>query len=317
MVALSLCSACGGGLPECMAPSSCLARAHTQVSGASLVADQGQLFWLTNDGGVYRMPVMGGDVVELVPPSDGRETCADAIALSSDSIYFARTATIWRVPRTGGAAAQIVGTDTPRECNTAIVVDSGFLYWVSAKAIFSQPLDGGAVATLADVTKQYRPEIRMANGRVYWGVDSLTPFGTSDDLAGNLGVWSVPVSGGPATRIIANDGSRMIAVDGDHIYFGADGGIHAAGVDGGGDQLLLTGGGLWTQKDDRHFYWADQSRSGLEPSIVAATVSSGAITTLIRDGFFDSMTEDDSALYYSRVGSSVGDVIVRLPKPVD
>jgi hypothetical protein len=106
------------------------------------------LFWVGNDG-VQSMPKEGGAVTTLGPAPMGG---GFGVALDANDFYYAASpssfsATIYRIPQSGGASTPVatVGTNV-----NVLTTDGTNLYFVSGDDLDSVPAAGGAVSTLAN-----------------------------------------------------------------------------------------------------------------------------------------------------------------------
>jgi Divergent InlB B-repeat domain len=193
--------------------------------------------------------------VETLVPADG--TNLTLIALNSTQVFFVRrnfdgTQSAWSVPKTGGAAVQIV----PSGFFSYMVADDGFLYWSSGNSLSSVPAGGGSASLLAGGF----PVGRLAldsDGALYW----VRPGPDSD---GSIHRMQNRVDKVLATGQGANGG---IAVDATHAYFttlafsGGARSIRRVAKTGGAVEVLIspTGSPISTRVDSQNVYYQESS----------------------------------------------------------
>lgn len=211
--------------------------------------------------------------VETLVPAD--ETNLTLIAINSTQVFFVRrnsdnTQSAWSVPKTGGAAAQIV----PRGFFNYMVADDAFLYWSSGNSLLSVPAAGGGASVLADGF----PVGRLAldsDGALYW----VRPGPDSD---GSIHRMQDRVDKVLATRQDANGG---IAVDATHAYFttlafpGGARSIRRVSKTGGTVEVLIipTDPAISTRVDSQNVYYQESngavwawSKSGGTPRLLSS-----------------------------------------------
>ncbi|HZS39444.1 MAG TPA: hypothetical protein VFF06_21585 [Polyangia bacterium] len=276
------------------------------------------------------MSTTGGAIDNLMTSSTGAAmACDHAIAVSPSSVfYYGADGSVWSVPRVGGDAT-MVGAATPGGCASApIIVDRDNLYWVDAyessplTTIFSRPLAGGAATTLAASDVWFVDSMVVANGHLYWAVDSFTLGAAQADVANALGVWGVPVGGGTPMRLVANDGgSSSLATDGALLYYETSDGLHSVGFDGSNDHVLSS------LRNEKSFVFEGSrvfsiGRLGATPtsdaySIDIQPVAGGDPRPLLIDhAELAGMAQDNEALYY--LHEDYGQtLLMRLRKPIN
>jgi hypothetical protein len=189
--------------------------------------DEGALFRMPKGGPPFNLPELLGSVPDYI----------QVIALDATNIYVLTTnATgtdggVWSLPKSGGTARQLAsGLLTPFE----LAVDANNVYWVSAGTFDEAGFR--ADGKIEKVSKNGTSRTVLASGlnlpvsvvsdstNVFFGETGLSPSSSS------RGLRSVPVGGGPVTKITSSTGVGTVALNGNDIYF--------ANID------ILTGGEL-------------------------------------------------------------------------
>jgi hypothetical protein len=146
------CGACGHA---CSADEVCIdgacrpeveQRFVSNVTPWHIVVNGGELFF-SSPGGIYKLPVAGGPVVQVT-------SMTGALAVDATHVYLGQRNEIKRVPRDGSGPPEEVVAKTANLFNLAVGTD--LVYWAEeplsdgSYAIRSAPKAGGAPTTLAD-----------------------------------------------------------------------------------------------------------------------------------------------------------------------
>jgi hypothetical protein len=259
----------------------------TPEPGGGITVDGTNLFFC-GSAHAWRMPIAGGNPVDLMPtsaPPMGFFGCGipvvDAVNLYSGA--DSNDPTIFSVPKIGGTPSYFAGPDLP---NTAAIggypmaSDGTYVYWVPFSGAYSHTMqralgtggatetfvaapdpDAGALQYLGFVTSN----LVFTGGDLYW-MEFATGFAPTY-------LWKVPTSGGTPTVVAqGNYFYEGIATDGAFIYWfeGLNGiySVKKTSVAGGGpvttvvaDAISISGGPgpgpeLFTV-DSTNVYWFD------------------------------------------------------------
>lgn len=172
-------------------------------------ADDAHLYWSAS-GRVRRVPIGGGDVIDLTPTS----VYAEALAVAADGVYFLTDdsngeTTVKRMDRDGGSPTTLVAEAGGGPADIAL--DATHVYWVNSYAAEDRKLRrvgraGGAVETLA--TGGYTAyALSVRAGHIAWA--------TFNNFAGSR-VLRMPVTGGAPETLATGSPQPMSTVATEH-----------------------------------------------------------------------------------------------------
>lgn len=171
-----------------------------------------------------------------------------ALALDPTSVYWTNgrgSVGIQRTPKAGGATTVL--TEAP-STGASLVADETGVYWANSQGIMKRRAAGGDPLIIAADVRPAR--LALDGTRIYWG----DGFGT---------VKSAPREGGPPT-VHGGVNARAIsalAVDGQHVYWAADGQLWRSPKQPPiGSQLLARDAWIGhIAVDDRAVYWLTET----------------------------------------------------------
>ncbi len=222
-----------------------------QDAPGDIAVNDTHVYWANVGGGTIARSTLDGIGSTIVL---GGITQPWSLAVSSKHLAWTENATgnVFLVLLESGGSVPPPIAGTPGAWG--ITMDATNVYWTTLfnGAILSAPLAGGAYTQIAgDVIS---PDALAVSG------DRLF-FGTASDA----GVFSVPITGGVPTSLVATGGFG-IAADDKHVYFGEYDGRLARVPLGGGDIEIL-GIGPGTVSDialtSKSVYWTSASADGV------------------------------------------------------
>jgi len=211
------------------------------------------------------MPLGGGAIATLASGLSN----AYAVAVAGGSAYWTDTASVSRVPSSGGVVAVLVSLAPPQTVAAMLAVDATNVYWVALGSqgggcLFSVPVDGGAPVALEAGCD---PEgispiagIATTNGHIFYTRSLIADSPLS-------GLLRVPTTGGVPTTLASHSSSSVSApvVDAVHAYW-QDGACSSSGqgcqwlwrvpVGGGTSVALAQGATAPIALDATSVYWA-------------------------------------------------------------
>ncbi len=125
--------------------------------------------------------------------------------------------------------------------------------------------------------------------------------------AGSAGVWTVPIAGGPKTRIAEvafTDPAVTIAVDETYVFFSAGGDVRRVAKSGGAATTLATGQTPSDMAvDGVRIYWTNVGNPIGQSSVASVPKDGGATTVLAAMPYLHGMAVDESYAYFTQGGS--------------
>lgn len=136
-----------------------------------------------NAGALYRMD-LAGNSINLLAPAGSDATTANAIAVDSQNVYWAKTTTIFKASINGGDGAPLVSTQSNVNW---LATDGAFVYWTAADGTISRVSPNGSGQTVIARMQGSPQGIALDGQFAYWG--------------GAGGVMKVPLAGGTAIPV--------------------------------------------------------------------------------------------------------------------
>ena len=278
----------------------------TQFSPAQLAqfltADAAYLYWTTQNQGIRRAPLGGGEAATLVLG----EPDAWQLAVDRDNIYWVTLAgDVRKAPLAGGSAVTLASGASV----SGIAVDGDSLYWATGSQtpsgnIMRLPLGGGPPSVLATVPG---------------GPEALTIDADNVYVATLDSVFKVAKSSGTVERIASGQaGNESIAVDATGVYWLDNnlGAIWKTALDGG----LATAVASGLPRGQSGPYYLAVDRSGVYWTNGSGTIEMAALPSLARyviatgQDFPSAITLAAGNVYWANQGASNDDIFT-MPEP--
>lgn len=179
----------------------------TTDAAFDLTVDATHVYWVTHPGDVWKVPLTGGDAVELFHQPPSYSNGESAIAVHGESVYWVSAAdvAVRSIPKAGGEV--VVLASDPGILWTIAANDTG-VYW---GYINDQPrimrLPPGATSPVL-VAKPLNPsKLALDDSYVYFGDMSLSKL------------MRAPIAGGPPIELAKYVPNRQVTVDATFIYW--------------------------------------------------------------------------------------------------
>jgi hypothetical protein len=201
-------------------------------AGYDLALDEQNLYWADTIGRIYKLPLAGGDAVNLAA---GTRT-PTAIAVDESNVYWVDSG-LKSVPIEGGDVTLLAPSENANQ-PLAIAVGPDGLYTAGSSSFYRTTFEGGSVTRVgARSDASNVTDLLVSDGGSYYAATAI---------------WRLD----SAVAIFASETVRRIAFDGAFIYYASTRGIGRVATDGSETkQLALDAGATGIALDEASVYW--------------------------------------------------------------
>jgi hypothetical protein len=207
--ALYVGGGCGGGVwkvPFDGSPGAMIAQVASDDCINGVAVDQQSVYFTS--GAVWKAPLAGGSVEQLVPPQPGGYGCSNDLVVDATRAFWASDCynTLSAVSLAGGPVTVIDHGSTEIGVGgyQAVARDETNLYWAGDGALKSMPLAGGPISTIATVATISGAKINSI------AVDATSVYWTATG-----GLFTAPRAGGPALQLVTAERQQASFARGD------------------------------------------------------------------------------------------------------
>lgn len=234
--------------------------------------------------------------------SAGGNAYPNQIAVSAGTVYWPTGTSILATPAAGGTTTTLASGQSNA---TSVATDGVDLYWFGSNGIFKQYLSGGTPVSLAAATPAGADAIAVDASNVYWL-----------DASGGSSLLSVPIGGGQVSTMASNLGGTQnfvwgLALDSQRIYWSATSSIGALPIGGGTATTLASSQNVpnGIASDGTNVYWVNHG----DGTIMRAPAGGGTAQTIASgQGQLQavSIALDATSVYWT-----TGNAVQKLAKP--
>jgi hypothetical protein len=261
---------------------------HILAPPQLLVSDGHDLFWIDENGGIWRDPVTGGAATEIASGANA----GGFLYFDSTNVYFLGSGGISAVPKQSGPTTVLIATSNAQ----AGTVYEGTVYWVeqvppipppSTAYVKSAPLVPGATVTTLNTI----PNFFSVYG-------AMAVFGSTTFLPG---LYLIPFNAGAPTQVGESCNSLPVGTAG--VYCPTSASVDLIAPNGtittfSSEANQAVGAAL----DESNLYWANDVASG---SVVAAPLIGGPYVTIAYDAYPSVVAVDANAVYFSDTAGNI------------